>query len=58
MNDIQTIMDALKFNAREIAQEIDDCECVQKDDVSAYTKEMAKQIAYDHIIELIVGRGE
>ena len=56
--DIQALTEAIIFNAREIAQEIDDCEWVQKDDASAYTKDMAKQIVYDHIIELIVGRGE
>ena len=56
--DITALQEAIIFNAKEIAQAIDDCEYVQKDDVSAYTKEMAKQIAYDHIIELIVGRGE
>lgn len=57
--DIQALTEAIVFNAREIAQEIENCEWVQKDDtVSSYTKDMAKQIAYDHIIELIVGGGE
>ena len=58
--DTQAITEAIIFNAREIAQEIDDCEWVQSDECmdSKYSKDMAKQIAYDHIIELVVGRGE
>ncbi len=56
--DIETIKQAIIFNAREIAQEIDDCEYVQKDGVSKHTKEMAKITTYDDIVELIVGRGE
>lgn len=57
--DIQALTEAIVFNAREIAQEIDDCEYVQKDDTeSRYTQKQAKVTAYDHIIELIVGRGE
>ena len=56
--DIQALTEAIIFNAREIAQEIDDCEYVQKDGVSKHTKEMAKITTYDDIVELIVGRGE
>lgn len=56
--DIQAITEAIIFNAREIAQEIDDCEYVQKDGVSKHTKEMAKITTYEDIVELIVGRGE
>lgn len=57
--DIQALTEAIVFNAREIAQAIDDCEYVQKDDTeSRYTQEQAKVTAYNHIIELIVERGE
>ena len=56
--DIQALTEAIIFNAREIAQEIDDCEWVQKNNVSDYTKEKAKITAYDDIVELIVGGGE
>ena len=56
--DIQAITEAIVFNAREIAQAIDDCEYVQKDGVSKHTKEQAKITTYEDIIELIVGRGE
>ena len=56
--DIQAITEAIIFNAREIAQAIDDCEYVQKDDVSDYAKERQKITAYNDIVELIVGRGE
>lgn len=52
------IAEAITFNAEEIAQEIFDAEWIQKNGSSQYEKESAKQIAYDHIIELIVGRGE
>ena len=56
--DITALQEAIIFNAREIAQEIDDCEYVQKDGVSKHTKEQAKLTTYDDIVELIVGRGE
>ena len=56
--DITALQQAIIFNAREIAQAIDDCEYVQKDGVSKHTKEMAKITTYDDIVELIVGRGE
>lgn len=58
--DIQEITEAIIFNAREIAQEIDDCEWVQSDECkdSRYSKDMAKQTTYDHICDLIFGRRE
>ena len=56
--DIAALQQAIIFNAREIAQEIDDCEYVQKDDVSDYAKERQKITAYNDIVELVVGRGE
>jgi len=56
--DITALQEAIIFNAREIAQAIDDCEYVQKDGVSAYTKERQKITTYDDIVELVVGRGE
>ena len=56
--DITALQEAIIFNAREIAQAIDDCEYVQKDNVSQYTKEQEKIITYDDIVELVVGRGE
>ena len=56
--DITALQEAIIFNAREIAQAIDDCEYVQRDSVSAYTKEQQKITTYDDIVELVVGRGE
>ena len=56
--DTTIIEKELIFNAHRIAIIINECESIQKDDESRYTKEMAKQTAYDHIVALVVGRGE
>lgn len=56
--DVNTITEEVKFNAHLIATIINECEEVQKSDESQHTKECAKITAYEHIIELIVGRGE
>ena len=54
--DTNKIEELIKFNAYLIAQEIDDCEWVQGESESEYTKKCAKILAYDHIIELIFGQ--
>lgn len=56
--DIQAIKKEIEFNSHIIATIINESESVRHDDVSDYTKESAAITAYEHICELVFGRGE
>lgn len=52
------IKESIEFNAREIAQIIDQAEWIIKNAGSEYEKRVAKMSAYEDITELIYARGE